>query len=66
MPIDSAWVDLGIGDELGKHFGWYGWVDYDDERRAHDKNDGSNVANKIEIELVKERRVDRGRRIEQK
>ena len=28
-------MDLGIGDELGKRFGWHGWVDYDDERRAH-------------------------------
>ena len=55
---------LGIGDELGKRFGWHGWVDYDDERRAHDQNDGSNVPNKIEIKLVKECCVDRSHRVE--
>jgi hypothetical protein len=38
------------------------WIDFHDKRRLKDARNGHNVAEKIEIELVVERRVHMARR----
>src|SRR5256884_3631121 len=56
---DLARIGLGIGDELGDRFGWNRWMDYHDLGKADDARDGRDVADKIEIELFVEGRIDR-------
>src|SRR5262245_27789313 len=58
---ELAGIGLGIGDELGNRFGRNRWIYYHDEGMADDAGDWRDVAEKNEIELVVERRVDRGR-----
>src|SRR6266446_7090522 len=56
---DLARIGLGIGDELGDRLGWNRWIDHHDLGKADDARDGRDVADKIEIELFVERRIDR-------
>ena len=57
--IDLARIGLGVGDELGNRLGRNRWIHLHDVGHAHDARDRRDVAKKIEIELVIERRVDR-------
>src|SRR5262249_56537762 len=58
---ELAGIGLGISDELGNRFGRNRWIYYHDEGVADDAGDWRDVAEKNEIELVVERRVDRVR-----
>src|SRR6516164_11214389 len=58
---EPAGIGLGISDELGNRFGRNRWIYYHDEGVADDAGDWRDVAEKNEIELVVERRVDRVR-----
>src|SRR6516165_11997478 len=58
---EPAGIGLGISDELGNRFGRNRRIYYHDEGVADDAGDWRDVAEKHEIELVVERRVDRVR-----
>src|SRR5262249_61635534 len=60
--IDLARIDLGVGDEFRDRLGRDCWIYRHDQWGASDAGDRRDVADKIEIELVIERRVDRARR----
>src|SRR5258705_13849865 len=57
--IDLARIGLGKGDELGNRFGRNRWMYLHDERYANYAGDRRDVADKIEIELGVECRIDR-------
>src|SRR5262245_23443997 len=63
--IDLAGVGLDVDDEVRNGFHRHGWVRHD-KGRANDARGGRDVADKIEIELVVERRADRVRRTDPK
>src|SRR5215475_11128571 len=56
---ELARIGLGIDDELGDRIGWNRWIDHHDLGKADNARDGRDVADKIEIELFVERRIDR-------
>src|SRR5215813_1833749 len=58
-PADLARIGLGIGDEVGSRLGWNRWMHHDNLGKADDARDGRDVADKIEVELFVERRIDR-------
>src|SRR5215468_8625168 len=64
--IDLARIRPGIGDELGQRLGVDRWVHRENERHANDAGDRSDVAAKIKVEFVVERRIDRACRTDQK
>ena len=64
--VELARIGLGIGDELGNRFGRNRWMDHHHVGKAEDASDRRDVAEKNEIELVEECRVDRVRRTDQK
>src|SRR5438477_11654993 len=57
--IDLAWIGLGIGDELGNGLCGKRWMHRHDVWDTADTGDWSDVTDKIEVELLVERRVDR-------
>src|SRR5262245_6186758 len=63
---DLARIALGVRYELGDRLGWNRWIYHHDEREVDEARDGRDVTEKIEIELVVERRVDRVRRTRHK
>jgi hypothetical protein len=63
--VEFAWMRLGVGNELGNCLGWNGRTHRHDGGHAGDAGDRRNVADKIEIELVEERGVDRRLRVDQ-
>src|SRR5262245_25476653 len=58
---DLAGIGLRVGDELRNRRGRNRWIDLHDERGTDRPRDRCDVAEKDEIKLVVERRVDRGR-----
>src|SRR5258705_11154394 len=64
--IDLSWVCLGIGDEFGTGFGRKRWMHSHDVWDTADAGDWNNVADKIEVELLVESRVDRVIRSDEK
>src|SRR5262249_60382660 len=56
---DLARIGLSVSDELGNGFGRNRWIDLEDEWSADHPRDRRDVAEKNEIQLVIERRVDR-------
>jgi hypothetical protein len=62
--VDFARICLRISDELRHRLGWNCRIDHHDERRAHKKRDGGDVAQKNEFELIVERRINCGRGVE--
>src|SRR5262245_48778096 len=58
---ELAGIALGIGDKLGNRFGRNRWIYYHDEGEADDAGDRRDVADKTELEIFVERRVDRVR-----
>ena len=60
--IDFAGVGFGVGDELRNARGRNGWVNYHDARLAANARDRGNIADEIVVELLKECRVGRIRR----
>src|SRR5262245_66206028 len=63
---ELARIALGVRYELGDRLGWNRWIYHHDEREVDEARDGRDVTEKIEIELVVERRVDRVRRTRHK
>jgi len=63
--IDFAGIGFGVGDEVGNCLGRNRWVQHQDVGVANDASDRRDIADKIVIELVVERRVDRVRRADQ-
>ena len=57
--VELARIGFGVGDELGNGLGRNRWIDHHDKGIAHDARDGRDIADKVEVELVVERRVDR-------
>src|SRR5262245_3093649 len=57
--VELAGIDLGIGDELRKRFGWNRWIDHHDEGRSDSARDRRDVADEIETEVVVKRVVER-------
>src|SRR5262245_42479228 len=53
---DLARIGLGVGNEFGNRFCWYGWMHHHDQRSA-DHADDCKVTDEIEIELVVHRSV---------
>src|SRR5262245_45052389 len=60
--IDLARILLGIGNELGNRLSRKGWLHHHHISCAHHARDRCDVADKIEIEVVVEYRVDCVRR----
>jgi hypothetical protein len=52
-------VGFGESDELSNGLGRNQWIHHHDEGIAHDANHGRDFADKIEVELVVERRINR-------
>jgi hypothetical protein len=59
--VDLVRIGFGIGDELGDRFGRDRLVDHHDPGQAHGAGDGRDVMEKIEIQMLVERRVGGGR-----
>src|SRR5262245_6676156 len=59
--INSAWIGLGVGDEIGNRLGRNRRVHHYDIGTSDDARDRRNVSDEIEIELVVDRRVGRVR-----
>src|SRR6266478_3110365 len=57
--VDLARIGPGIGDEFRNSLGRNRWMDHHDVRYSDDAADRGNVTDKIVIELVVERCVDR-------
>src|SRR5262249_10196584 len=55
--VDLARTGLGVGDELRDRIGWNGWIDHHDITGASNARDRRYFEDKIESELVVERRV---------
>src|SRR4051794_24633864 len=62
---DLARISLGIGDELRDRLRRDRWIDLHDKRQANDACDRCDIADKIKIELVIDRRADCILRIDQ-
>ena len=60
--IDLAGIGLGIGDEFRKRVGGDRRIDQEHHRKSDQSGDRLDIADKIEIELLVERCVDRVRR----
>src|SRR5262245_31499754 len=63
--IDFARLGLGISGKFGNRFGRDRWIYYHDHRKADEARDRRDIAEKNEIKLLVERRVDRVRRTRQ-
>src|SRR5438874_13712576 len=64
--IDLARIRPVISYQFGYRLEGDRWIHRDDERHADNARDRSDIANEIEIKIVVERRVNRGRRTDQK
>src|SRR5262245_37137606 len=62
--VDLTRIGLGVSNELGNRLGWNRWVDHHEKGRTDDASNRRDVAEKNEIEVVVERRVDRRRRVD--
>jgi hypothetical protein len=57
--VQLAGIGFGVGDELGDIVGRNGRVDVQHVRHARDAGDRREITLQIELEVIKERRVDR-------
>src|SRR6476661_4262825 len=55
---DLAGIGFGMGDELGDGLGRNRWINHHEAGLATNAGDRRDVADKIETELVVERRID--------
>ena len=62
--VELARIGLGVGDELNHGLGRHGRVDLHDERNGLDRCDRRDVADKVEVELLVQRDIDRVLRID--
>jgi len=56
--VDLAGIGLGVGDEFGDRLGLKRWMHDQDERTIGNASDRSDIAAKIETEVVVDGRVD--------
>src|SRR5262245_33824217 len=56
--IELPWISLGVGNELGNGSRRNQWMDHHHVWHTEDRRDGRDIADKIEIELFVERRID--------
>jgi hypothetical protein len=63
--VDLARIGLGVGNELGNRIGRNRWMNHHNAGSSHEARNRSDVADKIEIQLIVKCHVDRVRHTEQ-
>ena len=60
--VDLTRIGFDVGNEFRKGLRWKGWMHNHDVGHDHNAGDRREVADKIEVQSVIKRRVDRVRR----